>query len=71
MQESKIQRKKDEILSQINEFIIKICQNEFLRLFEELKEDLILKIESDLSLALKKIKEVDLIIFSKFMEIGQ
>lgn len=58
MQEIKFQRKKDELLSQINEFVIKICQNELLRLFDELKEDVILKIESDLSTAIKKLKEV-------------
>lgn len=58
MQEIKFQRKKDELLSQINEFVIKICQNELLRLFDELKEDVILKIESDLSTAIQKLKEV-------------
>lgn len=50
--------KKLEIITEINEFIIKICQTELLRYFEELKEDLYLKIESDLSTVLKKLKEV-------------
>jgi len=50
--------RKDELISEINDAILRICQSELLRLFEELKEDLILKIESDLSLAIRRLKEV-------------
>ena len=51
-------RKKQELITEINDFILKICQAEMQRLFDELKEDLFIKIESDIAIAMKKIKEV-------------
>lgn len=50
--------RKDEIISAINETIIKICQSELFRMFEELKEDLFMRIESDMAIAMQKFKEV-------------
>ena len=50
--------RKDDLISEINESIIRICQSELMKFFEELKEDIILKIESDLSVAIRKLKEV-------------
>ncbi len=50
--------KKQKFITQINDFIIKICQVELQRLFDELKVELLMKIESDIAIAMIKIKEV-------------
>ena len=49
---------KQSLINQINEMIIKICQSELNKFFEELKEDIYIKLESDIGLAMKILQEV-------------